>query len=159
MKKLIYMNTEIGKIGIAEDGEGITDVLFYQEANRNVSDFIEGSTPLLKEAALQLEEYFERQRQIFDLPLSLKGTEFQIATWKALYQIPYGETRSYKDIAIHIGRPKAYRAVGLANHCNPIGIIIPCHRVIGANGTLVGYGGGIDKKKYLLSLERQGEKI
>ena len=96
----------------------------------------------------QLDEYFAGSRKEFDIPLKLYGTEFQIKVWKALEVIPYGETKSYKDIAICIDNPKGCRAVGLANNRNPIPIIIPCHRVIGANGKLVGYGGGIDKKSF-----------
>ncbi len=99
-------------------------------------------------------EYFAGSRKEFDIPLKLYGTEFQIKVWKALEVIPYGETKSYKDIAICIDNPKGCRAVGLANNRNPIPIIIPCHRVIGANGKLVGYGGGIDKKIFLLELEK-----
>lgn len=155
MKKLMYMNTEIGRIGIAEDGRGITDVFFCQDFDQKLPDMMEEATPLLESAIRQMNEYFKRKRKIFDLPLSWKGTDFQTDTWKALCKIPYGETRSYKEIAMEIGRPNAYRAVGLANHCNPIAIIIPCHRVVGANGTLVGYGGGLDKKHYLLLLERE----
>ena len=100
-------------------------------------------------------EYFDGKRKIFDLPLKPEGTEFQLKDWNALREIPYGETRSYKDIAIAIGNPKACRAVGTANHNNPISIIIPCHRVIGSDGSLTGYGGGLDKKTYLLELEQK----
>ena len=95
------------------------------------------------------------RRREFQLPLAPKGTEFQQKVWKALLDIPYGETRSYGEIARAIGNPKASRAVGMANNRNPIAIIIPCHRVIGSTGKLVGYGGGLDKKEFLLNLERQ----
>ncbi len=101
----------------------------------------------------QLIEYFSGQRTAFDLPLSLRGTVFQKQVWQALSEIPYGETRTYKQIAEAIGNPLACRAVGLANNRNPISIIIPCHRVIGTNGKLVGYGGGIELKERLLKLE------
>ncbi len=111
-------------------------------------------TPLLKKAARQLEEYFAGKRKAFDLPLQPKGTAFQQAVWQALQQIPYGQTRSYAQIALAVGRPTATRAVGGANHNNPISIIIPCHRVIGASGSLTGYGGGLDKKQALLLLEQ-----
>lgn len=113
------------------------------------------NTPLLKMAAEQLREYFEGERKDFNLPLSPVGTKFQLKVWKALQTIPYGETRSYRQVAEIIGNPKACRAVGMANNRNPIAIIIPCHRVIGADGNLVGYGGGLDLKQQLLDLEKQ----
>lgn len=106
----------------------------------------------------QLAQYFARQRESFDLPLVIQGTPFQQKVWTALQNIPYGETRSYKDIAEMIGSPKAVRAVGGANNKNPISIIIPCHRVIGHKGDLTGYGGGLDKKVLLLDLERSPSK-
>lgn len=106
------------------------------------------------DAVDQLEEYFRGERQEFDLQLDLVGTAFQRRVWEALQTIPYGETRSYGEIARQIGSPAAFRAVGLANGRNPIGIIVPCHRVIGSNGSLTGYGGGIDRKKALLGLEK-----
>ncbi len=101
----------------------------------------------------QLEEYFARTRREFDLPLDLQGTEFETRCWQALLKIPYGETRSYGDIARAVGSPKAFRAVGLANHNNPVAIIVPCHRVVGSNGGLTGYGGGLEMKERLLRLE------
>lgn len=112
-------------------------------------------TRLLVQAAGQLDEYFTGKRKEFDLPLAAEGTLFQKKVWNALCTIPYGETRSYKDIAIQIGNAKACRAVGMANHNNPIGIIVPCHRVVGADGKLVGYAGGLDRKQLLLELERK----
>lgn len=112
-------------------------------------------TRLLVQAAEQLDEYFTGKRKEFDLPLAAEGTLFQKRVWNALCTIPYGETRSYKDIAIQIGNAKACRAVGMANHNNPIGIIVPCHRVVGADGKLVGYAGGLDRKQFLLELERK----
>ncbi len=101
----------------------------------------------------QLEEYFSGTRQAFDFPYRLRGTPFQERVWAALREIPYGQTRTYQQIAAAIGQPKACRAVGMANHANPLFIVIPCHRVIGANGSLVGYGGGLEMKKALLELE------
>ena len=106
----------------------------------------------------QLDEYFAGTRKTFDFPYRLHGTPFQEKVWAALREIPYGETRSYKDIAEAIGHPKAFRAVGMANHANPIFIAIPCHRVIGASGSLVGYGGGLEMKRALLELERTNSK-
>ena len=117
-------------------------------------DGAEQETPLIKEAYHQLTEYLQGERKTFDLPLRMKGTDFQISVWKALCDIPYGETRSYKQIADAIGNPKAVRAVGMANNRNPLLIVVPCHRVIGANGKLVGYGAGIEKKEFLLRLEK-----
>lgn len=111
-------------------------------------------TPVIKEAFRQLSEYFSGKRKEFHLPLLLKGTDFQIQVWNALLKIPFGETRSYKQIAEAIGNPKAVRAVGMANNKNPLLIVVPCHRVIGANGKLVGYAVGLDKKEFLLKLEK-----
>lgn len=111
-------------------------------------------TPLIREAYKQLSEYLIGKRLNFDLPLNPRGTVFQQQVWKALSDIPYGETRSYKQIAEAIGNPKAVRAVGMANNRNPLLIVVPCHRVIGANGKLVGYGAGIEKKEFLLKLEK-----
>ena len=115
--------------------------------------------PLLGEALSQLRAYFAGRLREFRLPLSLAGTDFQVGVWRHLQTIPYGETRSYSAIAQAIGRPSAVRAVGAANGANPIPIVVPCHRVIGANGKLVGYGGGLPLKKRLLELERMGETI
>jgi len=109
--------------------------------------------PPLPEMRRQLDEYLAGRRRDFDLPLETGGTEFQRQCWAALLRIPYGETRTYGDMAREIGRPAAVRAVGQANHDNPIGVIIPCHRVIGANGSLTGYGGGLAMKRALLELE------
>ena len=114
---------------------------------------IEHETALIKEANRQLSEYLKGERQMFDLPLNPRGTDFQKRVWRALRDIPYGETRSYKQIAEAIGNPKAVRAVGMANNRNPITIVVPCHRVIGADGKLVGYGGGLEMKEFLLRLE------
>jgi O-6-methylguanine DNA methyltransferase len=112
-----------------------------------------GTAPLLVEAVRQLEAYFRGELREFQLPLDFEGTDFQKRVWRQLQTIPYGQTRSYSEIAQAIGRPRAVRAVGAANGANPIAIVVPCHRVIGANGTLVGYGGGLPLKKRLLELE------
>lgn len=108
-----------------------------------------------QEAERQLVQYFLGERRIFDFPFKMKGTEFQKKVWAELQKIPYGETRSYSEIAERIQNPKAVRAVGMANHRNPLAIVVPCHRVIGKNGSLTGYAGGIDKKRMLLELERK----
>ena len=154
MKNVFFYNTAIGRIGIAENGSAITDI-FYHESDKPEKSVIK-ETVLIKKAIIQLTEYLTGKRTVFDLPIHIdRGTEFQKRVWGALKSIPYGETRSYKDIAEKISHPKAYRAVGMANNRNPISIIIPCHRVIGTNGKLVGYGGGIDIKKKLLDLEKE----
>ena len=120
-----------------------------------VTDDEEKDTPLLLELAHQLNEYFAKERKEFMLPIQLIGTSFQEEVWRVLQTIPYGETRTYKEQAIAVGNPKGVRAVANANAKNRISIIIPCHRVIGTNGTLTGYAGGLDRKKFLLDLERQ----
>ncbi len=154
MEKYFYTyQTEIGELLIAEMNGDITDVISCKDLYRPFNG-INQETPLLQKAACQMREYLRGERKNFDLPLAPEGTSFQRQVWKALQAIPYGETRSYKDIAVVIGKPKAMRAVGMANHHNPISFIIPCHRVIGANGSLVGYGGGLELKKKLLDLEK-----
>lgn len=153
MRNICYYDFPIGILGIAEDGSGITSILFRNDTLSN--RFIEKETPLLQKAAVQLKEYFGGKRKAFELPLSLHGTDFQLAVWEALQNIPYGETCSYKQIAEKIGNPKASRAVGMANNRNPVMIVVPCHRVIGQNGSMVGYAGGLDVKKYLLNLETE----
>lgn len=140
-------NTVIGKIYIAEENNEITNISFKKVA----AD--EKETPLIKKAFKELEEYFEKKRKTFDLPIAPKGTIFQRKVWDELLKIPYGETVTYKYIARKIGNEKACRAVGMANNKNPIAIIIPCHRVIGINGNLTGYAGGINLKKKLIELE------
>lgn len=107
-------------------------------------------------AFLQIQEYLHKERRVFDFSYELHGTEFQKKVWKALCEIPYGETRSYKEVASSIGNPNASRAVGMANRSNPIWIVVPCHRVVGANGTLTGYAGGLAMKEKLIELERRG---
>lgn len=143
MKNTFYYETSIGKIQIVENGKAITNVCFGECV---LKDIIIIETPLLKKAGEQLKQYLNGKRKIFDLPLEPKGTEFQAKVWKALEKIPYGKTYSYKDIAIDIGNVNAARAVGMANNKNTIPIFIPCHRVIGANGKLVGYAGGSNTK-------------
>jgi len=113
----------------------------------------ESSAQLLEPYLRELEEYFAGRRRDFGFPLDLRGTSFQVACWNALLAIPYGETRTYADIARSVGKPNAFRAVGLANNRNPVAIVVPCHRVIASDGTLCGYGGGLDVKRRLLELE------
>lgn len=151
MKSIFYYETKLGKIGIAEDGKGITDLYLANKLSSEDMNIYE--TPLIKETAKQLQEYLLGERLEFDVPLSIKGTEFQKQVWKELKNIPYGKTYSYKEIAQKIGKPTAARAVGMANNKNPILIIIPCHRVIGVDGNLIGYAAGLDIKKQLLDME------
>lgn len=148
--ELIYPSP-FGKIKIVEKNQYITQLSFIKSNSCTTTTLL---TPLLKKVVLQLDEYFKGIRKTFQLPLNPSGTPFQKKVWNELCHIPYGETRSYKQITEAIGCPKGSRAVGMANHHNPIGIIIPCHRVIGSNGKLVGYAGGLDKKSYLLELEQ-----
>lgn len=134
----------------ASQQEVITALHFSDEIDQAIAP----ATPLQQEANRQLEEYFAGQRQQFNLRLAPQGTDFQQQVWQALLSIPHGEHRSYKDIALSIDNPKAMRAVGLANSRNPIALLIPCHRVIGVSGKLVGYAGGITRKAWLLEHEK-----
>ena len=141
--------TPIGNLAIHEDDGAICAIDF------TAGGLCPPSTPLLTEAARQLTAYFAGTLTEFDLPRRMKGTAFRMQCWQALCTIPYGDTISYGEQARRIGNPKAVRAVGGANHHNPISIVVPCHRVIGADGTLTGYGGGIERKKWLLEFEKQ----
>ena len=149
MKNYYSYQTSICQIWICEEDNQITRVSFKKPEN----DYEEKETKLIREAARQIDEYLDGQRMSFNLPLNPKGTPYQKAVWEALTRVHYGETRTYKQIAEDIGNPKSCRAVGLANNRNPIAIIIPCHRIIGSNGKLVGYAGGMDIKEKLLALE------
>ena len=156
MSNVYYYNTVIGQIGISENGNAITGIFFSGiDDPVNVEQLTRIETPLIRRAARQIEEYLRGERKEFQLPLAAEGTAFQKAAWEALLTIPYGETRSYKDMAEQVGNPKACRAIGMANNRNPISIVVPCHRVIGANGKLVGYGGGLHIKEWLLAMERR----
>lgn len=143
------MPTPVGRLRIDATDCAITGV------NRTGEECLPPATPLLTECVRQLNAYFSGQLTDFALPLHLEGTAFRLKVWHALCAIPYGETRSYGQLAAMIGQPAASRAVGGANHHNPISIIIPCHRVIGADGSLTGYGSGLDMKKWLLEHERK----
>ena len=155
MEHYVWITTPMGTLtAVEEDG-----ALIRLDFGKNEPAGAEyGETGLLSETRRQMAEYFSGNRREFTLPLAPRGTAFQMKVWNALSAIPYGQTRSYRDIALQAESPKAVRAVGGANHRNPISIIIPCHRVIGANGSLTGYGGGLDKKEALLALER-GERL
>jgi len=151
-----YLDTPIGELLLAGDDDALSLVGFPEGVMRRdpQPDWIYNEKPFAA-AIQQLNEYFAGKRQEFDLPLRLDGTEFQMLVLQELRRIPYGETTSYGDIAERIGRPKAVRAVGAANGRNPIPIIVPCHRVIGASGDLTGFGGGLDTKEKLLRLESE----
>ncbi|MDR1455082.1 MAG: methylated-DNA--[protein]-cysteine S-methyltransferase [Tannerella sp.] len=149
----LHYHSPVGTLCIAEDGNAIVYVT-WAGTRQAPAETAEEATPLLREAVRQLSEYFAGRRRTFDLPLAPQGTAFQLRTWQALREIPYGQTRSYGQIAEAVGCPKGARAVGMANNRNPISILMPCHRVIGADGRLVGYAGGLDVKKQLLELER-----
>ena len=146
------IDSPVGELRLAAEDGFLTELRFGCPADNPPDSTVE---PVLDEAERQLAEYFRGERKAFDIPLKPKGTPFQMADWEALKEIPYGETVTYGDIARRIGRPKAFRAVGSANHNNPISIIVPCHRVIGAGGKLTGYGGGLDVKQKLLELEQK----
>lgn len=149
------INSPIGRLTLAASASALHAIEF--ENNRHPqarADWVAGESALLRQAALQLQEYFAGHRRQFDLPLAPLGTDFQRAAWQALTAIPYGETRSYAQQAAALGRPRATRAVGAANGRNPLPILLPCHRVIGASGALTGFGGGIEIKRWLLAHEQ-----
>lgn len=147
------VETPYGIIHIVQQGDYIVQVILGERP-----EVAEGESELLLKAEQQLKEYLLGKRKQFDLPFQLEGTEFQKKVWQELQRIPYGETKTYGEIAEAIGSPKAARAVGMANHKNPIPIFIPCHRVIGVKGKLVGYAYGLDMKKQLLELEKNVER-
>ena len=149
-----YMETPCGILKIAENRGRITEIVFVAKAEEDHA----GNSEVLLRAKQQLQEYFECRRKEFDLPLSFEASSFREKVWKALMSIPYGETRSYQDVAEMCMNPKASRAVGNANSHNPIVIVIPCHRVIAKDGSLGGYSYGSEIKKYLLDLEQRGLK-
>jgi methylated-DNA-[protein]-cysteine S-methyltransferase len=153
----MYMDSPVGALKLVAHDQALVAVMWDNEDHKRVrlAELVEDRQhPMLHKVKQQLEEYFAGQRQQFDLPLDFQGTAFQQQVWQALLNIPYGETRSYKEIAVQLGNEKAVRAVGAANGKNPISIIAPCHRVIGSSGALVGFAGGLDKKQILLSLEQ-----
>jgi methylated-DNA-[protein]-cysteine S-methyltransferase len=152
----------IGRLRLVASDEGLAAILWDNDRPRPVhlADLVENPThPTLLSAEKELNEYFSRKRKIFSVTLDMRGTSFQKQVWEALLAIPFGETRSYGQIANQLGNPKATRAVGAANGQNPIPIIVPCHRVIGANGKLTGFGGGLEIKDQLLALESSGRTL
>jgi O-6-methylguanine DNA methyltransferase len=163
MENLFYFRTPslAGPLYLVASTKGLTRLEFegrvqkLNPATTQLQESRQALAPYLRE----LEEYFAGSRREFSFPLDLRGTAFQLACWNALLDIPYGETRSYRDIAQAIGHPHAYRAVGMANNRNPIAIVVPCHRVIASSGSLCGYGGGLDIKRKLLDLEQSGRTL
>ena len=158
METLLYFRTPspVGPLFLAASTKGLVRLEFearVQKLNPDATQLRE-SKPALAPYVRELNDYFAGERREFSLPLDLRGTEFQLACWRALLKIPYGVTRSYRDIAQAIGHPRAYRAVGMSNNRNPIAIVVPCHRVIASSGSLCGYGGGLDIKRKLLELEQ-----
>lgn len=148
---VLYRKFPIGTLGLTDDGRGLSRVFLRRTGMGE--NLPEGETPLTLQAAAELDEYFSGMRKAFSVPLSPHGTPFQLAVWQALRAIPYGETRSYGEIAAAVGRPRAARAVGMANHDNPLLIFTPCHRVVGKNGALTGFACGLEVKRRLLALE------
>lgn len=155
MEKIHFYHSPVGLMVLGEEDGFVTRVSFHKEIN---TPYVIENTPVLEETEKQLREYFKGERMEFDLPLGPMGTEFQKKVWQALQEIPYGATASYGDIARKVGNPKGFRAVGMANNKNPIVIIVPCHRVIGSDGKLVGYGGGLENKVFLLAFEAENKK-
>lgn len=158
METLFYFRapSPVGPLFLAASTKGLVRLEFearVQKVNANTTQLRE-SKPALAPYLRALNDYFAGKRREFCLPLDLRGTGFQLACWRALLEIPYGETRSYSDIAQAIGHPHAYRAVGMSNNRNPVAIIVPCHRVIASSGSLCGYGGGLEVKRRLLDLEQ-----
>ena len=157
------IETPIGSLSILADNNSLKMLKFsdsFQSFEKKISmpKILRKKNIVLKNVEKQIQEYFRKERKKFDIPLDISlGTTFQQTVWKSLIDIEYGSLASYADIARNVKRPKAYRAVGNANNSNPISIIIPCHRVVGSNGNLSGYGGGIDKKKFLIDLEEQDD--
>ena len=155
----LVVDSPVGPLTLVSDGSHLTGVFFveHRHAPGDVGRRLaaDEAPPVLRGAAAQLAEYFAGSRTDFDLPLAPAGTDFQHRVWALLRQIPYGTTRSYGQLAAELGAPGASRAVGLANGRNPVSIVVPCHRVIGASGAITGYGGGVERKQALLDLERR----
>ncbi len=152
--RYLHLDSPIGILTLAADDDGLRRIDFPPPRPPPAgADWHEGSNAVLEQACAQLREYFAGARRVFDLPLSPHGTPFQREVWTALAAIPYGDTWSYRDLAARVGRPEAMRAVGAANGRNPLPIVLPCHRVIGADGSLTGFGGGLPTKAFLLRLE------
>ena len=161
-----HISTPIGPLVIGSFEDKICFLEFYlpqryKEMSGKLlktfdAEILEGTNAVLEQAEKELQEYFDGKRKVFTVPLDLRGSEFELKVWNQLLKIPYGQVCSYSDIAKRIRKLQSVRAVGGANHNNPVAIIVPCHRVVGKNGSLTGYGGGMDKKRFLLELEQGG---
>lgn len=151
----MHFDSPVGRLLVAAGDDGLRAIEFPRNRHPVKRDdgWTEAAHPLIDETQRQLDDYFSGKREAFDLPLAPRGTPFQLAVWNALLRIPFGDTWTYGDLARHIDQPSAVRAVGAANGRNPIPIIIPCHRVIGSDGALTGFGGGLPTKEFLLRLE------
>ncbi|MBB5858030.1 methylated-DNA--[protein]-cysteine S-methyltransferase [Amycolatopsis umgeniensis] len=162
MRTHTVIDSPYDRLTLVADDESLCGLYMVQQRHRPAEESFghpDPGAPIFVETERQLKEYFAGQRKDFALPMSFGGTEFQRMVWQGLLGIPYGETVSYGELADRLGRPAASRAVGLANGKNPIGIIVPCHRVIGSNGDLTGYGGGVERKRHLLDFERGGSTL
>jgi len=155
MNEMTYYHSPLGWIEIQASQDAVTSLVFCDGQKNDAGN----DSPVLAECVCQLDEYFSGQRTCFDIPVSQKGTEFQQSVWTVLTDIPYGKTVSYGDVAKMLNNPKSVRAVGAANGQNKVWIIVPCHRVIGANGSLTGYAGGIERKKWLIDHEKQNKNL
>ena len=153
------LKTPIGVLTLVASDVGLSMILFENEDSADIDAALDHSDPVLRATAAQLGEYFAGERREFDLPLDLEGTDFQKEAWLALADVPYGETTSYGDQARAIGRPGAFRAVGAANGKNPVPIVLPCHRIVGADGSLTGFSGGLDIKQQLLVHEQKQQSL
>ena len=153
------LETPIGVLTLVASDVGLTMILFESEDPTEIDATLDSSDPVLRAAAAQLGEYFAGNRREFDLPLDLEGTDFQKEAWLALADVPYCETTSYGEQARAIGRPGAFRAVGAANGKNPVPIVLPCHRIVGADGSLTGFAGGLDTKQQLLVHEQKQQSL
>jgi methylated-DNA-[protein]-cysteine S-methyltransferase len=153
-----FVESPVGKLKLVASNKGLTAILWENDSPRRVplqELLLDDKHPVLMRVESQLKEYFAGSRQTFDIPLDMRGTTFQKSVWEALLAIPFGETRSYGELAKQLGRPSASRAVGAANGRNPVSIVVPCHRVIGSSGKLTGFAGGLEVKALLLNLEKK----
>jgi methylated-DNA-[protein]-cysteine S-methyltransferase len=157
-----WIDSPVGKLKLVASDKGLAAILWANDRPGRVrlSELVEDKKhPVLAETERQLEEYFAGRRKEFSVPLDMRGTPFQKNVWEALLAIPFGETKSYGQLAKQLGNPRAMRAVGAANGRNPISIIVPCHRVIGSSGKLTGFAGGLETKAHLLGLEERGTRL
>jgi methylated-DNA-[protein]-cysteine S-methyltransferase len=158
-RRYTVVDSPIGELLLVGDGQALTGIEFDLDGSRRAGDDRVADRAALADAAEQLHAYLAGELTVFDLPVAIGGSDFQQRVWRLLAEIPYGDTTSYGALAARLGRPGASRAVGLANGRNPVPIVLPCHRVVGASGALTGYGGGIDRKRWLLDLEQRRARL